>query len=377
MKTSNFIKKYSRPTGLASLLLALALVSSACTLSTNSSKTDNEASVFLSVDGGNTWREATAMATPGQPQNIRGVNVNVMAFDPQDSLAVYLASFDNGLYYTYNVVKDGWMKAKELPSATITDVKVDPKNKCVIYASSGNRLYRSEDCSRTWTQIYFDNNTGVTVNTFVIDHYNPRNLYIGTSRGEIIKSIDSGASWRTIHRLNNEGVSRLVVSPLDSRLLFVASSKNKIFSFNSTTDTSVIDSGDIERNFVISNWTDLNPVLKDYNLGNTFKQFVVCDKDGHMFIATNQTILRSPDNGITWEKLKLIQPEKDAVVNAMAVDPKNSDNIFYVTNTTFFRSTDGGATWATKKLPTNRAGRAFLVDFDNPNTLYLGTMRIK
>ena len=120
----------------------------------------------------------------------------------------------------------------------------------------------------------------------------------------------------------------------------------------------------------------MNPVLKDYDLGNTFRDFIVAG-DGLMFIATNQALLRSPDNGITWQKLSIIQPEQDAVINALAVDPQNSDNIFYVTNTTFFRSTDGGVTWATKKLPTSRAGGALLVDYRNPNNLYLGTVKLK
>jgi hypothetical protein len=69
----------------------------------------------------------------------------------------------------------------------------------------------------------------------------------------------------------------------------------------------------------------------------------------------------------------LIQPEKEAVINSMAVNPKDSSNIFYVTNTTFFRSTDGGVTWTMKKLPTHRSGQELIVDFDYPNNLYLGT----
>jgi hypothetical protein len=156
----------------------------------------------------------------------------------------------------------------------------------------------------------------------------------------------------------------------------MASTNNKIYSFNTS---SVVDSSDpisLERSFAVSNFTDLNPVLRDYDLGRTFRDFVV-SSDGKMFIATNQTILRSPDNGITWEKLKLIPPEKDAVINSLAVDAKNSDNIFYVTNTAFFRSTDGGVTWSTKKLPTSRAGSALLVDFENPNNIYLGTVKLK
>lgn len=357
---------------------ALMLSVSACSITTSSSgnKTGVDGSLFLSTDAGNTWRSvASVPTTDGRLQFISNVNVKVMTMDPQDPLTIYLATYDQGLYYTYNVTK-GWNLVSSLPTTTINDVKVDPKNKCLIYAALANRLYRSSDCARTWTQIYFDNNTGVSVNAIAIDHYNTANIYIGTSRGEIIKSIDSGSSWRTIQRLD-EGAARLLISPLDSRLVFVATEKNKIYSFISNTDTNAADSGDIDRNFVVDDWTDLNAVLSDYDLGSSFRNIIISAKDGLIFLATEKMILRSPDNGITWENIKLLQPEKDAIINAIAVNPQDSGNIYYVTNTTFFKSVDGGATWITKNLPTTRAGRELLIDFSNPNNIYLGAVKLK
>lgn len=359
------------------LLLALVfLMTSACTISTTSSgtKTDKDSSVFLSTNSGDTWQIMTAVpTTDGRTLNINDVNVNLMTMDPQDSLAVYLATFDRGLYYTYKIT-NGWNEVTSLPKATVSDVKVDPRNKCTIYVAMANRLYRSQDCARNWTQVYFDNDPGVSVNAIAVDHYNTRNIYIGTSRGEIIKSLDNGDAWRTIQRLE-EGVSKLIISPLDSRLVFVATAKNRIFSFTSNTNTNQANSTDLEANFLVENWTDLNDVLSEYNLGNSFRDLVVCAKDGSMFIATEKIILRSADNGVNWENIKLIQPDKDAVINALAVNPQNSSDIYYVTNTTFFKSADGGTTWVTKKLPTARAGRELLIDFNNPNVIYLGTIK--
>lgn len=358
-------------------LASVVLLASGCSITTTSSGEAglSEASVFLSTDSGANWRPVVSVPTAdGRAQSIGDVNVNRLVIDPSDSLAVYLATYDQGLYYTYNVTH-GWNKVGGLPQATINDIQVDPKNKCVIYAAVGNRLYRSNDCARTWTQQYFESNTGVSVTTVVVDHYNSRNVYIGTSRGEIIKSIDSGENWRTIQRLD-EGVNRLIASPLDSRHLFVATARNRIFSFTSNIDTNPAQSEDVANNFLVENWTDLNDVLKDYDLGSTFRD-VIIGPDGVIYLATQKLLLRSPDNGITWENIKLIQPEDQASINAVAVNPKDPKEIFYVTNTTFFRSTDGGATWKTKNLPTKRAGRALLVDFNNPGNIYLGTIKVK
>lgn len=368
----------TKVTKLSLALIGIILATSACTFSTTSNTNTQSAdsSIFVSADRGDTWRAMTAVpSTTGRAGSIAELSVNLMTMDPADSKAVYLASYDSGLFYTYDVAS-GWNEVKTLPRATINDVKVDPKSKCIVYAALANRVYRSADCSRTWTQVYFDNNAGITVNTIAVDHYNTSNLYIGTSRGEIIKSIDSGNSWRTIKRLD-DSVSNLIISPLDSRLIFVATIKNKIYSFTSNTNTNPADSADLENNFIVENWTDLNEVLKDFQLGSNFKDIIVNAKDGTMFIASAKAILRSKDNGFTWENVNLIQPDKEAIINALAVNPDDSNDIYYITNTTFFRSADGGATWTTKKLPTKRAGRELLIDFKNTNMIYLGTKKIQ
>ncbi len=359
-------------------LVATALISSACSISTTNTGTATsvDSSFFGSADRGDTWRSLTNVpTTSGRPDSIAEISVNKLTMDPEDSKALYLASYDYGLYYTYNIA-NGWNFVSSLPKATISDIQVDPKAKCTLYAAVANIVYRSVDCSRTWTQIYYDSNTGTVVNAIAVDHYNSSNLYIGTSRGDIIKSIDSGGSWRTIQRLT-EGVTRLIISPLDSRLIFVATTKNDIYSFNSNTNTNPADSANLEANFLVDNWASFSESLKEYNIGTSFKDIVVSEKDGKIFLATDKVILRSGDNGYSWESIKLIQPEKDAIINAIAVDPKDSNNLYYVTNTTFFRSSDAGATWTTKKLPTKRAGRRLLVDFNNPNVIYLGTKKLQ
>jgi hypothetical protein len=128
-----FVKKFKFIIALAALMLTV----SACSITTSSSGGSGgvDSSLFLSTDAGGTWRSvASVPTTDGRIQSISDVNVKVMSMDPQDPLAVYLATYDRGLYYTYNVTK-GWVAVAGLPTATIDDVKVDPKNKCIIYAA--------------------------------------------------------------------------------------------------------------------------------------------------------------------------------------------------------------------------------------------------
>ncbi|MGE5426211.1 MAG: WD40/YVTN/BNR-like repeat-containing protein [Bacillota bacterium] len=362
------------------LLFLAAILLSGCTISigsggSGSGNPANDGGVWVSGDKGATWRQMSLVPTvTGKPQSLGGVDVKVLSADPEDSAAVYLGTYDRGLYYTYNV-NNGWNSMSTLRQGTINDVRVDPKNKCSIFSAIDNRLFRSQDCGRSWQEVYYDNNPGVSVTAIAIDHFDSDNLYIGTSRGDVLKSIDHGTSWRAIQRVD-QGILRIVVSPLDSRRIFVATSKNNIYSFYSNTATDPNDSSNIEKNFAVTDWQDVGIVLKDFQMGNAFRDIVACTADGTLFLASDKAIVRSPDQGITWENITLLQPEKDAVINAVAVNPKDSKEIFYVTNTAFFRSSDGGVTWTTKKLPTSRAGSDLLVDSNKPEVLYLGVKKL-
>lgn len=361
------------------LLGALTLTLGGCSLSFSPDagveKNIPDGGVYVSVNRGDAWKQIAMAPKLGGDKDLRYTDTTILSMDPSDSRAVYFGALGSGLYYTYNIA-EGWREDRAFADINIGDVKVDPKDKCTVYVAAGNKLFRSADCSRSFEQIYYDNNVGVTINSLVIDQYNTANLYIGTSRGEIIKSIDFGASWRTIARLENEGVRRLIINPLDSRQFMVASTENNFFSFNSNTNTNASTTEDIERNFSVEYWLNISEQLKAAGLNGVFKEVLYCPVDPKIFIATDKTILRSGDNGLSWENISLIPSEQDAVINALAVNPKDCGEMYYVTNTTFYRSLDGGVTWTTRKLPTSRAGWKLLIDFYSPNNLYLGVRKL-
>ena len=112
-------------------------------------------------------------------------------------------------------------------------------------------------------------------------------------------------------------------------------------------------------------------------MGVNFKDLIYSYSDGSLFLATDKVIVRSFDEGQSWTKLSLLTPESDSSINAIAVNPQNSDEIFYVTNTSFYRSFDGGNTWNVKKLPTTRPGNSLLIDFNNSSIIYMGIKKLK
>lgn len=338
------------------LLIVFSLVLSGCIQTkSNNNAGAIDGGVFRSVDKGATWQQKVIIPTAGRNNNFANANIMTWAMDSGDSQAIYYASIGSGLVYTYDGANT-WHKANGLGNNTIRALGVDPFDKCTIFATIGNRVFKSDDCSRAWKQIYFDNQTKITINALVLDHFNENHLYIGLSRGDLVKSLDAGESWQTVHRFKAR-IDRLIIDPSDSRVMYAFISKKGVFKSS--------DAGE--------SWETFNNGLKEHKLGIAVKDLILFkDEPTMIFMATNLGIIRSNDAGETWEQIELIPTEKKAALNAITVNPKNTKEIFYVTNNTFFRSSDGGENWQTIKLNTSRAGRTIMINPEKPTIMYMG-----
>lgn len=350
------------------ILPVLMLVLSGCiTINTGGadSKTKNLGGIFKSNNKGETWVNSSAIATTGgKALNFVTLNVASMAIDPSDNKALYYGSIDNGLLYSYDAGVS-WNLAKSLGQGTVESVAVDAKNKCNIYAARKNKIYKSTDCNRTWTQIYQDDDPLAVVNKVVVDYNNGNLVYAAISRGDLIKSDDGGNAWSQVNKFENR-IARVVVSRRNSREIFVATYKAGVFRSN--------DGG--------NNWSKMetvDKVLKDNDMRYEFRDFDVIenDKGRSFYLATFYGLLKSTDNGASWKKIELVAPKDKMAINSMAVNPSNANEVYYTTNNTFYKSVDGGDSWKTLSLPTLRAGWNLMIDERDPNVIYMGVVEMQ
>lgn len=339
-------------------ILALSGLLSGC-ISSTKKPVINDGGVYKSLNKGLAWAQKTLIPSiAGGARTFAGVNMASMVMDPSDNKAIYFGSVDNGMFYTYDG-GETWQIANSLGKITVRSIAVDPAYKCTIYASSGNKLFKSMDCSRSWTQAYYDNELMATVDAVAIDQTNPANVYIGVSRGDIIKSSNRGEEWQTIYRLNNK-IKKLIIDPNDSNRMYVLTANKGLWY---TTDGG--------KNF--SELTTTKDAFRLLNISTEIKDVVLVNNNpGLIFLATANGMMRSSDSGAKWEKIELIPDANKAAVNTLAVNDKDTNEIYYVTNTTFYRSADGGKTWKTLKLPTARGGWKITIDPLDANIIYLG-----
>ncbi len=343
-------------------IIIIFLTSGCITLkSSNQQAGAIDGGIFKSINKGDIWSQAVLIpTTSGKPNSIATLSVNSLVMDPSDHRAIYYGSVGNGLYYTYDGARN-WFPTPGLGKGTIKDIAIDPESKCIIYAAIGNKLLKSTDCNRTWSQMYYDSDLRVSVNNIAVDHYNSEVVYIGTSRGEIIKSYDRGVSWTTLYRMQDP-ILRIVIAPDDSRSMFVGTKNKGVFR---SSDNGV-------------SWTNLSDNLKEFKAGKKFKDLAFSQaQPGLIYLATGYGLLKSEDRGDNWQAIELIPPSQKATINAIAVSPQEPKEIYYVTNTTFYRSLDGGENWTIKKLPTSKAGWKLLINPKDPKVIYLGVRSLK
>ncbi|MEI6379060.1 MAG: hypothetical protein WCO55_05350 [Candidatus Falkowbacteria bacterium] len=344
---------------IAGLIAILALTLSGCTLNFGSKPADDTRTggLFKSSDFGQTWQQkGLLLRTTGQAQGIFSLDVLSFAVDPTDAKALYFGTLDSGLFYSYDA-GESWQLADGTSQMAVASIAIDPAQHCRIYFASKNRIMSSDDCGRAWKQLYADNDQNLLIYNMAIDYYNNKIIYMANSRGDVMKSEDQGVSWRTVIHMANVRFRKVVMSPFDSRILIAISDGNRIFR--------TIDSG--------LTWADLKPKMSYFQSMGDFRDLTVSPKDKGLWIAaTTNGLYRTVNDGDNWVELKLLTPERNALINSVAISPVDSRKIYYLTDTTFYTTIDGGDNWKSRTLPTPRRGYLLVTDPKIDGIIYLG-----
>lgn len=348
---------------LAGVVSLLVLAVSGCTISLGggSATADKiDGGIWKSADSGQTWiQKVEVLLTGGKVASIANVDVADIVFDPQDHNTIYLATEADGIVYSYDG-GNSWQKFRSLNREKIRAVAVDPVFKCTLYAATGNKLYKSNDCGRFWEVAYFHQNNDVILTEVVVDHTNKDALYVGTSDGETIKSLDGGKNWTTVNYIKGVVIMDIIIDP-----------NNHDFVYAATDDKGIYRSSDGG-----ATWESLADRFKGFSSSNKYIA-MVADKAtaGGLIHVSRYGMLRSTDRGDSWQAVELLPAPKNTSIYSLAVNPKNSDEIYYATGSGLVKTQDGGDSWSSQKLPFNCLCKVIAVDFQDTNVVYLGAFK--
>jgi len=317
---------------------------------------------FQSIDKGETWKQIVAYPTASGVKSIAGVKVYRMHTDPSDPNAIYLTTRGQGLFYTYDNGQT-WQFSAPMAGKFIYGLAVDPKDKCTVYASDGQHIFKTEDCLRSWQLVYTEERVGQHFVALAVDYGKSNIIYGAEIGGDVLISNDSGKSWRAIHRLGFQ-LQHLVADSFKPGRIYVASYENGLHRSD--------DSG--------ANWIDLSAGINNFSDADQFYRLVMnYGKKDSLFWLSTYGILRSDDAGVTWTDLKLITPPGSVNIYGFDISAKNQNEMYYTgtilgeksehVRSTFYKTTDGGKNWITKKLPTNTIPVGILINPKDSNIL--------
>jgi len=230
-------------------------------------------SVILSRDGGVTWNSYSS----GLPA---AVAITALACSPQQG-QLWLGT-DAGMFSS--AIDEGvWQPTGALPSWTsaraIRAITADPNQTGIAYAATDGRfLYKTEDSGLSWVMLR--NGLATTKIFDVLVHPQNSSLVYAATEAGFASSRDAGLSW-IMHKTGfiDPRVRDIEFSPADAAHIYAV-----------TVDGAYVspDSG--------ATWT------KIYNSGtSTLTKIVAQPGSGALFVLSQTGVLRSRDNGVTWE----------------------------------------------------------------------------
>lgn len=330
------------------LLVSLPLLGLGC-----GSKKQQDAGVFKSTDGGETWEQKVKI---DDKNNISSLSVNEVAVDSNDSNVVIIGTENNGIYKSSDG-GEAWQQTS-LKAGAVYSLEFNPADSSVIYAAGQTneigRIYKSSDGGNNWEEVYAETRDDTYVNDVTVDWYDPRRLYAGTSYGALLKSKDSGRSWVAIRWFEEEeSVNKIAVNYQDSRRLMVVTSDGLYRSDDGGNTVANIDNK-IESIGKVRNIHDLTTHPQEKN---------------NVYLVGEVGFLASADWGQTWLKINILANPEARTIAKIVLDPNDARKMYFSFDSNLYKTTDTGDNWSVKQFTTGRI-QGLAIDPSDTSVLY-------
>ncbi len=251
-----------------------------------------------------------------------------------------------------------------LMSGRISDIVIHPDNENVWYISAGSGgVWKTENAGTTW-QSLFDGQQSFSIGCVTLDPQNPKVVWVGTgenvggrhmSYGDgIYKSEDGGNSWKNMGLKQSEHLSKIVVHPTNSNIIWVAS-QGPLWSKGG--ERGVYKSTDGGKNWkqTLGNdaWVGATDILidprnPDVLYAATWQRHRTVA--GYMGGGPGTAIYKSTDGGETWNKLANGLPSGNMGKIGLAISPQKPDVVYAAIELDrrtggVYKSENQGASW--------------------------------
>mgnify|MGYP002628489270 CR=1 FL=1 len=249
-------------------------------------------------------------------------------------------------------------------SGRIADIAIHPKNENVWYVATGSSgVWKTENSGTTWKPI-FDREASYSTGCVTIDPNDNSIIWIGTGENVggrhvaygdgIYKSTNGGKSWTNMGLKKSEHISKIIVHPNNSDIVWVASQGPLWSSGGERGLYKTIDGGKNWKKVLGGNeWTGVTELVIDPRNPNNL---YAATWQRHRTVAAlmgggpDSGLHRSIDGGETWEKLKTGLPKSNIGNIGLAISPQKPDVLYAAlelerTKGAVYKSEDRGSSW--------------------------------
>jgi hypothetical protein len=249
-------------------------------------------------------------------------------------------------------------------SGRIADIAINPENESQWFVAVGSGgVWKTNNNGVTWDPV-FDGEESYSIGCVTIDPSNPSIVWVGTGENVggrhvgygdgVYRSLDGGGSWENLGLKESQHISKIVVHPDNSDVVWVAAqgplwSKGGERGLYMTTDGG-------------ANWTKtlgddewvgvtdivIDPRNPDRLYAATWQRHR--NVAAYMGGGPGSGIHKSEDGGLTWEKLKGGLPGSNMGKIGLAISPQQPDVVYAAIELkrrtgAVYRSSNRGASW--------------------------------
>ena len=296
-----------------------------------------------------------------------------------------------------NDSKKYWLKSSQLSglkfrnigpaltSGRISDIAVNPNDFSEYYvAVASGGVWKTNNHGITYQPI-FDGEGSYSIGCITIDPNQSSTIWVGTGENNnqrsvgygdgVYKSTDGGKSWKHMGLKESEHISKIIVDPRNSDVIYVAAYGPLWSEGGERGVYKSVDGGE--------NWEQVHFVSKhsgtaDLVMDPTNPDILyeaVHQRRRHVFTyiggGPESAVYKTTDGGKTWKESKSGLPSGKMGRIGMAVSPADANVVYAIVEAEgdakgFFRSTNKGATWE-KRSKYSSSGNYYQEIYCDPN----------
>lgn len=249
-------------------------------------------------------------------------------------------------------------------SGRIADIVFHPDNDNIWYVAVGSGgVWKTENAGTTWTPL-FDEQASYSTGCITLDPQNPATVWVGSGENVggrhvaygdgIYRSKDGGKSWENMGLKQSEHISKIIVHPDNSNVVWVAA-QGPLWNKGGERGVYKTNNGGKTWKRVLGNskWTGATDIMIDPRNPQILYS---ATWDRHRTVAAlmgggpGSGIHKSIDGGETWEELTNGLPKSNMGKIGLAISPQQPDVVYAAieldrTTGGVYRSADQGASW--------------------------------